>query len=106
MKVYQVVLSREAQEDIDDSLQWLSDHAPDKMEEWFTALEKAIHSLSEMPERCHLAAENGRWGSEELRELLFTNYPSKYRIIFTIAGEEVRVLHRLYLYERKEDFED
>lgn len=111
MKIYEVVLSPEAREDINDSLQWLSEHAPEKMEEWFAALELSIHSLAELPERCNLAPENGKWGDEELRQLLFTDYPSKYRIIFTIADDEVRILHirhgaRLYLYQRKEDYQD
>ena len=58
-----------------------------------------------MPERCPLAPENGRWEPNlKLRQLLFDNYPSIYRIIFTVSKDAVNILQvrhgsRRYLFE-------
>ncbi len=41
-----------------------------------------------MPERCAHAPEN-RWFKREIRQLLY----DQYRILFTIRGRTVRVLH-------------
>ncbi|MAS05952.1 MAG: hypothetical protein CL534_14910 [Ahrensia sp.] len=59
-----------------------------------------------MPERCPLAPENGKWGTEELRQLLYQEYPSKYRILFHIADNTVHILQvrhgaRRYLHQDK-----
>ena len=51
-----------------------------------------IH-LSTLPERCAYAPENGLWGDEVLRQLLFQDYPSKYRIIFTVRRDSVQILN-------------
>jgi hypothetical protein len=50
---------------------------------WFTGLERAVLSLSEIPERCPVTAE-----SSSHRQLLYGNKPHVYRIIFKI--DEVR----------------
>ena len=60
--------------------------------EWTNAIYDSIDSLEKLPERCPLAPENGEWGSEELRQLLFAEYPSKYRVIFHVAEKTVHVL--------------
>lgn len=39
-----------------------------------------------------LAPENGKWGPEKLRQLLFQDYPSKYRILFPMDGDRVHVI--------------
>ena len=57
------------------------------------AIEMKIATLSTMPERCPLAEESGRWGTEEIHSLLFDDYPSKHRIIFTISDQTVRILN-------------
>lgn len=65
-----------------------------------------IDSLSRMPGRCPQAPENGLWGKEEIRQLLFDEYPSTYRILFVVSEHtnEVHVLNvrhgaRRYLHE-------
>jgi len=37
--------------------------------------------------------ENGLWGKKTIRQLLFTGYSSKYRILFTIEAQQVRILN-------------
>ena len=105
MTVYRIEIDPKAPEDIDQATVWLAAQAPHKVGDWLEALEAEIRSLSTLPERCPLAPENGRWGSElELRQLLFDRFASTYRVIFTIVGNTVRVLQvrhgsRRYLFE-------
>ncbi len=93
MQKYEIVFAPSAAEDLDEILAWLTEEAPEKVEEWFTALKEDISSLSQMPERCPLAPENGLWGDEVIHQFLFRQYPSKYRILFTINDESVRILN-------------
>jgi plasmid stabilization system protein ParE len=104
MKVHEIVFAPSAEWDIEDVIDWLNQHAPEKTGEWLDSLKSTIQKLATLPERCPLAPENGLWGEEELRQLLFREYPSQYRIIFSIADDTVRILSirhgaRRYLYE-------
>jgi plasmid stabilization system protein ParE len=56
---------------------------------WFDGLQQALRSLTEFPERCPYARENGAVGDMVLRQL---NYHA-HRIIFTVLGNRVHVLH-------------
>jgi len=55
-------------------------------------MEEAIASLSSLPERCPLAPENARFPFE-VRQLLYGRKPHVYRILFTIEGDAVKILH-------------
>ncbi len=89
---YCIDIEPAALEDIEEVLGWLLEKAPHKVSEWLDKLHETIGSLSEMPERCPLAPENGRWGPEQLRQLLFDEYPSKYRILYVIIDDTVHIL--------------
>lgn len=93
MQEYEIVFAPSAQEDLENIASWLSENAPHKLEEWLLAMRADVETLTLLPERCPLAPENGLWGNEELRQHLFQDYPSKYRVIFTIEGEQVRILN-------------
>ena len=104
MRVYRVVFASTAVKDLDQILTWLSAEAPPCVEPWFNDIQAKIDSLCHLPNRCRLAPENGRWGAEVIRQLLFAGYSSKYRILFTVADDEVRILNirhgaRRYLHE-------
>jgi len=104
MEHYEIVFSPTALEDLESTLAWLSEEAPEKVAEWYDAIKTHINCLSQLPEAHPLAPENGLWGEEELRQLLFQSYPSKYRIIYTISEKKVRILSirhgaRKYLHE-------
>ncbi len=104
MDEYTIVFAPSAEEDLEIILAWLDDNAPEKISEWLKSLRMDIDTLKILPERCPYAPENGLWGDEELRQLLFQRYPSKYRVIFTLSELTVRVLHirhgaKRYLYE-------
>jgi hypothetical protein len=57
---------------------------------------KAISSLQEMPRRCALARENAFF-SQEVRQLVYGQGQSTYRILFTVLDDQkvptVRILH-------------
>ncbi len=107
MKKYEIAFSPAAHDDLDEILRWLSEQTPEKVSEWYAAIKTRIQTLSRLPERCPHAPENGLWGNEKLRQLLFQDYPSKYRIIFTITKSSVHLLNirhgaRRYLHEAEE----
>lgn len=59
---------------------------------WFNGFVKALDSLITSPSRCGLALENDAVGPE-IRQLLYGRRCGVYRVLFTIAKNEVRVLH-------------
>jgi toxin ParE1/3/4 len=74
-------------------LTWLlSQHAGDAGIRWFLSLKDEIDSLATFPERCALAPENTKFPFE-VRQLLYGRRPHRYRILFTIDGDTVNVLH-------------
>ena len=93
MQEYEIVFSPTAYEDLEETLQWLEKEAPEKVSEWYAEIKAEIGTLSQLPERCPKAPENGLWGDEELRQLLFQGYPSKYRIIFHVSKNTVQILN-------------
>jgi len=106
MRKYTIVFAPSAKEDLENAVAWLGEQAPEKMPEWLASLRADIETLKAMPERCPYAPENGLWGNEELRQLLFRRYPSKYRVVFTVCKNTVRILNirhgaRRFLHEEK-----
>jgi plasmid stabilization system protein ParE len=90
---YRVETTARAERDADRLLGWLrAQRAGETGLRWFLGLEKAIDSLAEMPERCALAPENERVPFE-VRHLLYGRRPNVYRILFTIEGGTVYILH-------------
>src|ERR1700691_4819458 len=90
---FRVETTAAAEQDADAVLDWLqSQHAGDIGMRWFLALEEAIASLGEFPERCPLAPESAVFPFE-VRHLLYGRTPHVYRILFTIEDQTVYVLH-------------
>ena len=90
---FRVEYTAEPEVDLGGILDWLiSQDAGQAGLQWFEALEDAVASLSEMPLRCPLAPENRRFPFE-VRQLIYGRKPHLYRIIFTIEGERVVILH-------------
>jgi len=76
---FRVEVTAEAEGEADAILEWLVSHqAGNTGTHWFKALEDAIASLAKFPRRCALAPEHK---------------PHVYRILFTIEGDSVFVLH-------------
>lgn len=91
MKV-QVVIEPRAERDIDEAAGWIAVHAADAAEHWFDAMQSAIQSLADFPQRCPRAREclSARY---VLRQLVFGRRRGRYRLIFTIHDGRVHVLH-------------
>ena len=90
---FRVETSAEAERDAGEILEWLlRQHAGETGIRWFLALEDAIASLATFPESCPLAPENSRFPFQ-VRQLLYGRKPHVYRILFTIEGDTVHVLH-------------
>lgn len=89
---YRAIVLPRARRDVDSILQWILDRSIDGALRWVEQLERTIESLEFNPESCGIAAEDGIV-PYELRERFFkTRRGRKYRLIFTIVGDEVRVL--------------
>jgi len=92
---YSVRILRRAAREVDEILHFISEvrQAPAGAASWFRAYEKALGRLARSPDAFSLAAED-EYVSEAIRECLFKTRRGKpYRLLFTIVGNEVRVLH-------------
>lgn len=88
MKIFKVNLTGPALADADDAFQWLLDQAPDAAFQWYEGLLDAVATLAHNPFRCPLATEAVLFDSE-IHQLFY----GRYRILFTISGRTVFVLH-------------
>jgi plasmid stabilization system protein ParE len=90
---FRVSLTVAAKQDSRKILAWLrSQQAGEAGLRWFRGMQKAIESLNEMPARCALAPENKDFPFE-VRQLLYGSTHHRYRILFTINGDRITVLH-------------
>ena len=90
---FRVEISAQAERDAEAILEWLlAQHTGQAGIDWFLALDDAFASLAQFPERCPIAPENAR-SPFEVRQQLYGRKPQVYRILFTIAGDTVNVLH-------------
>lgn len=90
---YQVLYQANAAKEIDLAFTWSFDNYPrDAATKWCSKLLEAIESLQTNPERCPVARENLHF-EETIRQLVFGQGKSRYRILFTIDQDAVRVLH-------------
>jgi plasmid stabilization system protein ParE len=89
---YEVIVQYSAQAEIEAAYEWNARRAPLTAARWYNRLLDAIKSLADNPERCPLAPEHECF-PEEIRNLLYGKRRNVYRILFTIRGDTVHVLH-------------
>ena len=92
MKRWNVIVELPARRDIADAHLWLMEREPDAAERWFNSIYDTIGSLEIFPERCPLAPESKSF-KQGIREIFHGRRQNKYRILFTVSGNEVHVLH-------------
>lgn len=81
-----------AERDVARNYTWIARHSPTGANAWYHAYRKAIERACEMPDHCAIAAETALV-SLQVRQVLFKTQPGlKYRILFDIHGDELRVL--------------
>jgi plasmid stabilization system protein ParE len=107
---YRVVVQPRAAADIENAYLWIRERAPSSGDRWFQGVYEAIEKLETLPARCPLAPENAYF-EEEIRELFYGKRIGRYRILFTITGDTVHILHvrhgrRLRLGETMQESED
>jgi plasmid stabilization system protein ParE len=90
---FRVEISLQAEHDAEGILDWLLlQKSGEAGIHWFLALDDAFASLAQFPERCPIAPENPRFPFE-VRQLFYGRKPHVYRILFTVNGDMVQVLH-------------
>ena len=90
MKRYAVVFEESAQADVRDSYEWgCRVWGKREAQQWVRQLRTAVsRQLAIVPKGFALAPEDDEF-SEEIRQMLV----GRYRVLFTISGRKVHVLH-------------
>jgi plasmid stabilization system protein ParE len=83
-----VIIQPPAEADIAEAHAWLAEQSPEAAARWLEALDGVVDSLERLPQRCGSAPES-RTFDREIRQILH----GVYRVLFTIKGSEVHVLH-------------
>jgi plasmid stabilization system protein ParE len=88
-----VVLTRRAESELEGAADWWAAYrSPSQAARWYAGFSDALASLSQKPERCPFAPENGRF-PYEIRELYYgLGSRPTHRAVFTIRREMVLVL--------------
>ena len=86
---YRVVITARAKADAIEAFRWIAERSPEAAARWYEALEQAIATLSDMPERCPVAEDEFEQLGITLRQLLSGRRHGVYRILFSIDGEIV-----------------
>lgn len=89
--VYQPTAADELERAIESSFSRYLEQAP----KWCNELLDAIESLALDPDRHPVARENGQF-EQTIRQLLFGRGKSIYRVLYTVDGDVVRILHIRY----------
>ena len=85
---YAVRVTETAEGELEEAYAWIHKRSPLNAERWRCDLIERAATLKNHPKRCPLAPEND--GAKcELRHFIFGNY----RVLFTIMGQTVYVLH-------------
>lgn len=76
-----------AEADLDAIYRHIREDSPTRAAAWRQGLLLAAQALEQFPQRCSLAPESG--AALDIRQLLY----GRYRILFTLAGDTVFILH-------------
>ncbi len=88
----QVVVLRRAERELDAAADWIAEYSPEAAARWFSSFVDVLLSLENNPQRCGFAPKNDA-SSYELRQLIYRPRQGRtFRAIFTIKGNQVRVL--------------
>jgi plasmid stabilization system protein ParE len=90
--IYRVVISRRTEEDADAIYIWLAKRSVVGAGRWYRTFLDAAASLNNNPSRCGLAPESVAVGYEIRQHLFKTPRGRKYRLLYLVTGDEVRIL--------------
>jgi plasmid stabilization system protein ParE len=88
----QVVVTARAKQNLRDAYLWAAERAPHTAALWLQRFEKELQTLADSPERFQLAHENA-FVEPEIRQMIFGRRQGAYRVLFTVLGDQVQVLH-------------
>jgi plasmid stabilization system protein ParE len=77
---YTVIVTPEAQRNVADAFDYISDHSPANADKWLRELHEQFDGLKEFPHRFGHAREQDFFPDAEIRQIIFKSH----RIIFTI----------------------
>jgi plasmid stabilization system protein ParE len=89
---YATVILARARDDVQRIYDWIAERSVEGAERWFASFEEAILQLNTNPFLAPVAPED-EFVVPEIRQLLFrTRHGRTYRALFTVLGNQVRVL--------------
>jgi plasmid stabilization system protein ParE len=89
---FRVTVLRRADADAVQIVNWIGKRSPQGAEAWVDAYEQMLARLEERADSCGRAYEDDEF-ELPLRETLFrTRHGATYRAVFTVAGDQVRIL--------------
>lgn len=89
---YKLIVAPPALADLDEAYRWIAERSPENAARWYNRFLDALSTLERFPRRCEVAPESRHVGLE-IRQLLYGRRGGVYRVLFTIRGREVHVLH-------------
>jgi plasmid stabilization system protein ParE len=90
---YRVIITPNAAEEIRAAYRYIRNRAPEAAGRWVKGTRRKIKSLARHPERAPLAPESISF-EDPIRELVYgSGNRGTYRILFTVLGQQVYVLH-------------
>jgi plasmid stabilization system protein ParE len=90
---YRLRILRRAEADTRDIFDWIEARSPDGAQRWLTAFETAANRLLVNPLAWPLAPENDLVDYDVRHFAFKTRRGRKYRALYTIVEDEVRILH-------------
>ena len=90
---YRVILQPQAERDIQHQARWIVEQSksPSKALRWVRSIRTKIDKLKVSPALCPVDPDSDAYG-EEVRVLLHGKRHQKFRILFVLRGDAVRVL--------------
>jgi plasmid stabilization system protein ParE len=92
---YRVEITEIAAAKIDNSYSWLKERSPVAAERWYEGLMAGLQTSREHPQRCAQVFDAASAGAE-IRQLIYGRRHGRYRILFTISGNQVEVVRVLH----------
>lgn len=86
---YSVVFTPTAGADAIEAFRWIAEHSPDAAARWYAGLEKAIATLSTLPERHAIATEISSQLGITVRQMVYGRRRGVFRVLFSIQAETV-----------------
>ena len=89
---YNVIIESQAMKNLETIVVWIAEENERAARHWYVEMVAAIESLKNLPDRCPVAPESELF-AREIRQLLHGKHRNKYRILFTLVGDTVHILH-------------